>query len=96
MNKGVIVVDLPENCLECSLRDSIGYCELSHKDIFKFAVSLNKPKDCPVKPIPEKKTPDKFKPSPMIKEYYNPYDKGWNDCLEEINKNSPCGNTRSF
>ncbi len=84
MSKGIIVVDIPENCLNCDLRSASGYCLLGHKDILVLAVNCNKPKDCPVKQLPERKTPSKLTPGPTVEHYYTPYDKGWNDCLDTI------------
>ena len=51
MSKGIIVVDVPADCLNCGLRSATGYCLPGHKDIFRLAISWNKPKDCPVKRI---------------------------------------------
>lgn len=79
MSKGIIVVDIPENCLNCDLRSASGYCLPGHRDILKFGMTLDKPKECPIKPLPDRKPP-----SPMIEEYYNPYDNGWNSCLDTL------------
>ena len=84
MSRGIIVVDIPENCLNCDMRSATGYCLPGHKDIFGIAMSWDKPKDCPVKKLPEQKKPSKLTPSPMIDHYYTAYDKGWNDCLDTI------------
>lgn len=31
MTKGIVVVDIPENCRECELRTASGYCILEGK-----------------------------------------------------------------
>ena len=54
MSKGIIVVDVPENCKKCEYRLTNGYCIPSRKDIFKFALSDQKPDRCPIKLMPEK------------------------------------------
>lgn len=54
MAKGIIVVDVPENCKKCEYRLTNGYCIPSRKDIFKFALSDQKPDWCPIKLMPEK------------------------------------------
>lgn len=84
MIKGIIVVDVPEDCLNCDLRSATGYCLPGHKNVFRMSMMWSKPKDCPVKQLPERKPPSKLTPSPMIDHYYTDYDKGWNDCLDTI------------
>ena len=84
MSKGIIVVYVPEDCLNCDLRSATGYCLPGHKDILGIAMSGGKPKDCPIKTLPVRKPQDNHSPSPMIEHYYTPYNKGWNDCLDTI------------
>lgn len=84
MSKGIIVVDIPENCLNCDLRSATGYCLPGHKDILEMAMNRSKPKDCPIKHFPKKKLPRKLTPSPMVEDYYTAYDQGWNDCLSKM------------
>lgn len=36
--------------------------------------------------MPEKKSPMEQTVSPIITEQYEPYDRGWNDCIDEIFK----------
>lgn len=54
MAKGIIMVDVPENCKECKYRLANAFCIPSRKDIFKFALSNKKPDWCPIQKMPEK------------------------------------------
>lgn len=83
MSKAVLVLDMPETCLECDfyyndLDDNdmpISRCSaLKCKEIDEFE---NKYSDCPLRELPEK----------AYHEYYcdnGRYDKGWNECLNAI------------
>lgn len=79
MSKGIIVVDIPENCLNCDLRSASGYCLRGRRDIFKFGMMLDKTKECPIKPLPVYRD-----------ERYTHYDsdyyraEGWNSCLDAL------------
>lgn len=81
--KGIIVMDIPENCRECKLRTASGYCSLTHRDIFLYGVKGEKANWCPIRPIPKRK--------PLTGDVSN-YEKlgqelirvGWNNCLDEM------------
>lgn len=91
--KGIIVVDMPETCLDC------GFCEeidegtfacctivLDEKSLYGRVIDAdycqNKPDWCPIKPVPEKKEfPECF----MYGELYGE-EIGWNECIDEILK----------
>ena len=83
MSKGIIVVDVPENCMECEYRLTNGYCIPSRKDIFKFALSKQKPDWCPIQPMPEKKplTGEASSPRDVLEEVLRA---GYNTCIDEI------------
>lgn len=76
MNKGIIVMDMPENCENCSC---------CHTDDYNYYCKCNgkrvdweeKPDWCPIRPMPEKAFHEEFCDNGR-------YDNGWNDCLREI------------
>lgn len=76
MSKGIIVMDIPENCEDCPC---------CHTDNYDFYCKRNgnhvdweeKPDWCPIRPMPEKAFHEDYCDNGR-------YDKGWNDCLREI------------
>lgn len=93
MSKGIIVVDMPENCRNVKAKNGEGGCQyggiicmLTGKDVMKHNWNGEKPDWCPIKPMPEKKSPMEQTVSPIITEQYEPYDRGWNECIDEIFK----------
>lgn len=95
MSKSVLVIDTPENCLDCQF--GTGYCsDLEYEGLCELADCLDcneiliteeyydcesklRPDWCPLKPFPEK---DNF--DDPYDEYYTGYSDGWNRCLKEI------------
>ena len=85
-DKSILVVDTPKNCGECQIWLKGFYCGCK-----KFR-RTKRPKDCPLKPLPQKKdikhaiylTKDKNKPTAIG------YEAGWNDCLKEILGEEEC------
>lgn len=53
MSKGIIVIEIPENCRMCPLRTESATCIASRKDVYIFALRYEKPDWCPIKPMPE-------------------------------------------
>ena len=48
----------------------------------------DKPDWCPIHKLPNRKQPEKFTISPLIKEQYTEFNRGWNACLDKLsNKN---------
>ena len=91
MNKAVLVMDMPESCLDCQfcieLNEGIeAECSLvvdpcddcSFREIDEDYCQ-GKPYWCPLKMIPEK-----IKFDSLIN---GTYEKGWNACIDEICKN---------
>lgn len=78
MTKGIIVIDIPENCFECPCYEDgyidDCYCRVTGESIYGYAIQL----DCPIKPIPEKK----YWKDKNARELN--YRLGWNHCLKEI------------
>lgn len=100
MAKGFILVDMPKTCLDCrfciEMHEGIeAYCALknnsyNHDEFKEIDVSYTqeKPDWCPIRVLPERKKPIVFRLSPLIKEQYSEFDRGWNsclNCLEETN-----------
>lgn len=89
MAKGIIVVDVPEICKDCPFSlNRIGayhYCfiveSIGECDALSHSISINeyysKPDWCPIKPIPERAYHENYCDNGR-------YDKGWNDCLNEV------------
>lgn len=83
MAKGIIVVDIPENCYKCcasvSYGNGMGFCRGCERNI-DYILS-RRPDWCPIKPMPEKQNNDN-----LYDEYYDGFDAGWNACIDEILK----------
>lgn len=86
MSKGIIVVDMPRNCMECKCRLDFGggsYCGAESKflDDWEFDLQNEKPGWCPIKPIPTQKD---------IKKAHTFTDLGFinghNACIDELLK----------
>lgn len=86
MSKGIIVVDVPKNCMSCKRRvcfDGESYCAATSKylDDWEYNPSEGKPDWCPIRLAPEKR---------RNKDAYTFTDlgfvSGWNACIDEILK----------
>ena len=89
MSKSVLLIDTPENCLDCQfcyeLDEGVeAYCSISDDDKdtslmkkinYEYGYCQGKPDWCPLKELPNKKN---------CGEIFNGNVKGWNDCLKEI------------
>lgn len=93
MSKAILVIDMPENCLECPLEFGVA---VNNKVLLNHNIcngcgkpnadSTKKPDWCPLRPLPEKKEvcgkypqPDGITPSYKI---------GYNACIDEIGGNN--------
>ena len=78
MAKGIIIIDIPENCGECPCymeTEMYGYwCGITDEEIY----NKNK-RDCPIKPMPEK---IEYKTRVGILQEYEAL--GFNTCIDEI------------
>ena len=93
MSKSVLVIDTPENCLDCqfcyeldegveaccSISDDDEDASLMKKIDCEHGYCQGQPDWCPLMDLPEK---DNF--DDLYDEYYTGYRDGWNKCLEEI------------
>ena len=61
MSKGIIIVDIPENCNQCLVRHpGLAYCQIARKSTSHSSTG---------KPLNEKKRPGSFPIKPMSEEY---------------------------
>lgn len=75
MRKSVLLIDKPENCIDCPLQADDKACEItetSFKDINPAREILS---DCPLKDLPDKQVCNERD----FEHYVNGYGKGWND-----------------
>lgn len=71
--KGILVIDMPTDCIKCPLAD--GYC-------WNIFPTKGRADGCPLRPLPERKDEGSvLKPLPF--EVYM-YRYGFNECLDEI------------
>lgn len=89
MSKSVLLIDTPENCLDCqfcyeldegveaccSISDDDKDTSLMKKINYEYGYCQGKPDWCPLKELPNKKN---------WGEIFNGNVKCWNDCLKEI------------
>lgn len=76
MNKAIVVIDMPEDCIECNFCVELSAhdrCAAAGKRIF----TVEKPSWCPLKPMPKRM---------VCFGEEDDYMSGYNDCLEEIFK----------
>lgn len=85
MERGVIVVDMPEYCDYCPVGRIFGFesgveCLIAtdgQSRVTRYGIHVKKPEWCPIRPMPER----------VYHENYcdgGRYDKGWNECIEAI------------
>lgn len=80
MEKAVLLMDVPEKCLDCNLSvldmDGSLSCYHNKREICSDVGENNsRPEWCPLRELPSKKN---------WGEIFNGNVKGWNDCLREI------------
>ena len=88
MSKSVLVIDAPENCLDCifcqeyrTKSKKYAYCYVTNGDSendmklikYVYGYRQGKPDWCPLRELPEEDH-----------EWEDGYADGWNDCLKEI------------
>lgn len=72
MDKAILVLDMPKNCLNCKLQDWAN-CRI----VKGCHTGENRPDWCPLKEVPERAYHENYCDAGR-------YDKGYNDCLDEI------------
>lgn len=88
MSKSVYVMDMPKNgCMDCDIcRSSLfkTICGITGNGVSGNHERGGFPNDCPLKPMPDKMEPELFSVSPLVKEYFTEYNRGWNACIDAI------------
>lgn len=95
MSKSVLVIDTPENCLDCqfcyeldegveaccSISDDDKDTSLMKKIDCEYGYCQGKPDWCPLKPVP-----DRRKRTDYLDAIFNhpAFDYGWNACIDKI------------
>lgn len=88
--KGIIVVDIPERCIECNALSCEGECLAMDICTVDVDTMKGKPDWCPIKPIPEKKEVRETIAS-FGGVFLQGRETGWNDCIDEILKGDENG-----
>ena len=92
MSKSVLVIDTPENCLDCqfcyeldegveaccSISDDDKDASLMKKIDCEYGYCQGKPDWCPLKPLPEKIT------GVASTDHWKSIKEGWNGCINKI------------
>lgn len=100
MSKSVLVIDTPENCLDCqfcyeldegveaccSISDDDEDASIMKKIDYEHGYCQGKPDWCPLKPLPEKMKATGLYNCEYFKAGDRPpsYKIGWNNCIDEI------------
>lgn len=74
MNKAILVMDMPKNCLYCPL-SNWATCRITKK----CSTGYYRPDNCPLRPLPDRK---KETDASTDYEYYRM--QGYNMCVEEL------------
>lgn len=93
MSKGIIALDMPDKCVECTMcyhAEDMSMGNLTYRRLYRCRIEpenledpylqtifRGKPDWCPIKPLPGKAHHEEYCDNGR-------YDKGWNDCLDEI------------
>ena len=93
MSKGIIVVDIPENCLNCGCKlcfDRSYYCgaKARYLDDWEFDIQNEKPDWCPIRQIPVQ-PPLNMALTPILED-------SWNASIKEIMGNKVMMWERSY
>ena len=84
MNKAILIIDMPENCRDCNLREKgKASClpksfETSLSGVYNYYHNGTKPDWCPLKALPEEKSDDN------VDGFFDGYDAGWNAYRKKI------------
>lgn len=84
MEKSILVIDTPENCIDCHCHFTYDngqvWCGKKDKELLEDDIETFKPDWCPLQDIPEKKSVDGLDRRPLLEAQFV----GWNDCLDQI------------
>ena len=92
MSKSILVIDTPENCIECHFFAERlcgnGRCTLN-QDTSNVILDVIKPRWCPIRDLPEKKPKAEYQGNGCFginEAMKNSFDMGFNSCIDEILK----------
>ena len=77
MAKGIILVDIPKSCYKCRFVIERTWCVAKGNDVYDYIQNQIKPDWCPINLLPERVHHENYCDNGR-------YDKGWNDCLNEV------------
>lgn len=93
-NKAILVIDMPENCMDCNLSYDCCCCSITNTGFYdyedNFDPNENILENCPLSPLPDPINLRQYIDNSAldmdgILAYQ--YAQGWNDCLQEIQNN---------
>lgn len=83
MSKAVLVLDMPEHCIDCPCHfteeSGMVNCGVMKKELVSDDIETYKPDWCPLRELPEKKNVEIYK-SDIGKAFFG----GWDACIDEI------------
>ena len=91
MNKGLLIVEMPEACNKCEFYQLAifasgklhGTCERTGEYVSPEEVTIKRSDNCPLKPMPMLDF-ETIAECSQTEEEYEIYINGWNDCIDEI------------
>lgn len=78
--KSVLVINKPENCIDCPLQADDKACEITETSFISIRANEEILEDCPLVNLPQKQVVNEYN----FENYANGINIGWNRCLEEI------------
>lgn len=79
MGKSILVIDIPEKCIECPLCAFERRCQAKEEILMPSNIRGQKPDWCPLQDVPEKRDSKDY-----LDDDAEAYCNGWNDCLDKI------------
>ena len=97
MSKSILVIDTPENCIDCPCHfagmSGQVWCGKENKELLADDIQTFKPDWCPLKDVPSKKKEIEYLTRPDRRGGVETYGEtrnreaiGWNMCIDEILK----------
>lgn len=81
MEKAILILDMPENCIECpiaGIMETYIYCNVAERGTIDEEAET-RPDWCPLRPLPEKKVVTANDATAAVAIKY-----GWNNCIDEL------------
>ena len=82
MSKAMLIIDMPNNCIDCMLSYDSASCQITGERFWKdgFEPDNQILHNCPLRPLPTLKEDNSI----IHLERYEGYLEGWNDCVKEM------------